>query len=352
METIPLLKQLSDAPGLSGHETAVRDLIHELWAPLVEDLRQDGLGSVIGLRPGTGPQPRPQMMLAAHMDEIGLIVQGIDQGLLRISRIGGTDLRVLPGLEVVVHARKDLPGIVGMRPPHVMSADERGKPVPWDQLFVDVGLPEEEVKDLVRVGDVISFHRSLIELKGGLVAGKAIDNRASVAGVTLALEHLRQTTHAWDVVAVATVQEEVGLHGAITSAYGVAPTLAVAVDVTFAKQAGASDNQSFPIGEGPTIGVGPNFHPQVVERLKQTADAHEVPYHIEPAPGRSGTDAWAIQVSREGIPTGLVSIPIRYMHQPVETVAVKDIERVGRLLAAFAVDLEADFRPQWEDESA
>ena len=351
METIPLLKQLSETSGLSGHERPVRELICELWISLVDELRQDSLGSVIGLQHGTGPEPRPRLMLAAHMDEIGLRVTGIEKGFLRITAVGGTDRRVLPGQEVTVHGRQDLPGVIGMRPPHVMPPDQRDKPLPWEKLFVDLGLSEAEVQAQVRVGDAISFHRDLVELKAGLVAGKALDNRVSVAAVTLALEQLSRTAHAWDVVAVATVQEEIGLYGAATSAYGVAPDVAIALDATFARQAGLSDDRTFPLGEGPTIGLGPNFHPQVVERLKAAAEAHEIPYHIEPLPGRSGTDAWAIQVSREGVPTGLISIPLRYMHQPVETVAVKDVERAGRLVAAFAAGLEADFRPGWEDEA-
>jgi putative aminopeptidase FrvX len=350
LETIPLLKRLSEVPGLSGREAPVRRTVRELWSPLVDELREDGLGSLIGLRRGSGPEPRPRLILAAHLDEIGLVVSGIEEGFLHIAPVGGIDHRILPGLQVIVHGRRDLIGVIGMRPPHVTPPEERDRPVPWAELFADVGLPENEVGKLVHVGDTISFSQELVELKGGLVAGKAFDNRVSVAAVTLALERLASTTHAWDVIAVATVQEEVGLYGAITSAYDVAPDLAVAVDVTCGRQAGASDEQTFPLDEGPTIGVGPNFHPQVVERLKATADSHEVPYSIEPLPGHSGTDAWAIQVSREGVPTGLLGIPLRYMHQPVETVSVKDVERTGRLAAAFAAELEPDFRPRWEDE--
>ncbi len=350
METFPLLKELSETPGLPGHEGPVREAVRRLWTPLVDDLREDGLGSLIGLKRGSAPEPRPRLMLAAHMDEVGLRVTGFEKGFLRIARVGGTDRRVMPGIEVVVHGRRDLPGIVGMRPPHVVPQEQRNKPVPWEELFIDLGLPEEEIQEWVRVGDPVSFSRELVELKNGLAAGKALDNRASVAAVTLALEQLGRMEHAWDVVAVATVQEEVGLYGAATSAYGVAPDMAVAVDVTFGQQPGVSADESFPLGEGPTVGVGPNFHPQVVERLKATAEAQEIPYHIEPTPGRSGTDAWAIQVAREGVPTGLVSIPLRYMHQPVETVALKDVERAARLLASFAAGLEADFRPRWEDE--
>ncbi len=344
MEIIPLLKQLSAADGISGHEEPVRELLRQTWHPFVDEMREGKLGSLIALKRGTtGSEPRPKLMLAAHMDEIGLRVIGIEKGFLRITRVGGTDRRVLLGLEVIVHGQRDLPGIIATRPPHVLPREERKKTAPWDKLFVDVGLPEEEVTRLITVGDLVSIRHEMVELKNRRVAGKAMDDRACVASVTLALEQLSGMHHAWDVFAVATVQEETGLKGAIAAAYGVAPDLAVALDVTFGKHPGVSEVDSFPLGAGPTIGIGPNFHPGVIARLKKVAETNEIPYHIEPAPGRSGTDAWAIQVTHEGVPTALISVPIRYMHQPVETLAVQDVERAGRLLAAFIAGLETDF---------
>ena len=343
MEVISLLKQLSEANGIAGHEGPVRELLHQTWQPFADEMREGRLGSLIALKWGSGPEPRPKLMLAAHMDEIGLMVTGVEKGFLRVTRVGGTDRRVLLGLEVVVHGRRDLPGVVATRPSHVLPEEERKKTVPWDKLFVDVGLPAAEVERLVRVGDLISIRRDMVELKNRRVAGKAMDDRACVAAVTLALEQLAGVRHAWDVFAVATVQEETGLKGAIAAAYGVAPDLAVALDVTFGKQPGASEVDVFPLGEGPTIGVGPNFHPGLVARLKEVAEIHEIPVHIEPIPGGSGTDAWAIQVTREGVPTALISVPVRYMHQQVETLAVQDVERAGRLLAAFIGGLGADF---------
>jgi endoglucanase len=181
------------------------------------------------------------------------------------------------------------------------------------------------------------------ELKNRRVAGKAMDDRACVAAITLALEQLNRVEHVWDVFAVATVQEETGLKGAIAAAYGVAPELAIALDVTFGRQPGVRKEGSFPLGGGPTIGIGPNFHPGLMKRLEEVAKGHEIPYCMDPIPGRSGTDAWAIQVTREGVPTALVSIPTRYMHHPVETLDAQDVERAGRLLAAFIAELEAGF---------
>jgi len=281
-------------------------------------------------------------MFAAHMDEIGLMVTDIEKGFLRVTRVGGADPRVLLGLEVTVHGRRDLPGVVATRPPHVLPPQERKKAVPFDKLFVDVGLPEEKVRQLVSVGDLISIRRELSELKNRRVSGKALDDRACVAVVTVALERLQKVQHAWDVFAVATAQEETGLKGAIAAAYGVAPDAAIALDVTFGEQSDVSKSDALPLGKGPSIAIGPNFHPKLVKRLKEVAEDREIPYHVDPIPGRSGTDAWAIQVTREGVPTALISVPLRYMHQPVETLAVEDVERAGRLLAAFVADSGAD----------
>ena len=155
--------------------------------------------------------------------------------------------------------------------------------------------------------------------------------------------------HEWDVVAVATVQEEMGLLGATTSAYNYAPDIAIAIDVTFAKQYDDSGPGAFQIDRGPTIGIGPNLHPSIVNRLQKVADTNEIPTLLEPLSGSSGTDAWAIQVAREGIPTGLLSIPVRYMHQPVEVASLNDVDRTGRLLTHFICSLESDFTPSWED---
>ncbi len=350
VEAIPLLKQLSEAEGMSGFESPIRDLVRQIWEPFVGEMYEGKLGSLIALKRGVGSGPRPKLMLAAHMDEIGLMVTGIEEGFLRITRVGGSDRRVLLGLEVTVHGRRDVPGVVATRPPHVLPKEEREKTVPFDKIFVDVGLRRGEVEDLVSVGDLISVRRELKPLKNRRVAGKALDDRACVAAITLALERLNRIEHSWDLFAVATAQEETGLKGAITSAYGVAPDLAIALDVTFGDQPGVDKTGTLPLGGGPSIALGPNFHPKLVERLKTVAEDREIPYQMDPIPGRSGTDAWAIQVTREGVPTALVSIPLRYMHQPVETLAVEDVERAGRLLAAFVADSEASLLDEmaWE----
>jgi len=343
MDLSALLKKLSEAHGISAYEAPVREIVREEFAKHSHEVRVTKMGSVVGVRHGSGVAPRRKVMLSAHMDEIGLMVTGIEKGFLRITKVAGSDARVMLGQEVVVHGQRELPGVVGSRPPHVLPPDERDRVLLFDQLFVDVGLPETQVKRLVRVGDLISIRRAAFELKGGLFCGKALDDRASVAAVAICLETLAASQHKWDVLGVASVQEETTFLGAATSAHGLQPDVAIAIDVTFGEQNGVSDAHTVGMGKGPAIGVGPNFHPELVKALVDTASKLEMPYQIEPTPGASGTDAWPIQVAREGIPTALLSIPLRYMHTPVETVSLRDIERTGKLMAAFIAHLDDEF---------
>jgi len=354
----PFLKQLISLPGLSAHETPVREVIAENWKPLVDELTVSRMGSLHGLKRGTAPlpnpdAPRPKILLAAHMDAIGLMVTGISEGgFLRFFRIGGVDPRILPGTPVTVHARGgDLPAVVVQPSDALLPAALRGKPVKMEYLFIDTGLEEEDVRAKVRVGDLVSFATQPTELTGDVLAGHSLDNRASVAALTVCLEELRHTSHTWDVYAVATVQEEETLMGGFTSPYEIGPQIAVAVDVTHAKGPGASDWRTVPMGKGFALDWGPNTHPVLYEDFKTLADQLEMPYSLEVYPSGSGTDAMGMQIVNEGIPTMVVSIPLRYMHTPVEVVSYKDIARTGRLLAAFIAGLEQDYmdRLKYED---
>ena len=343
MDLSALLKKLTEAHGISGYEAPVREVVRQEFALYSHEVRVTKMGSVAGIRNGSGPAPRRKVMLSAHMDEIGLMVTGVEKGFLKITKVGGSDARVMLGQPVVVHGRRELPGVVGSRPPHLLPPDERDQVLPFDKLFVDVGLPQAQVGRLVRVGDLISIRREACELKGGLFSGKALDDRASVAAVAVCLETLASLQHKWDVIGVASVQEETTFLGAATSAYGVQPDIAIAIDVTFGEQNDVSKPIAMDMGKGPAIGIGPNFHPKLTQALVDTANAMEMPYQMDPLPGPSGTDAWPIQVAREGIPTALLSIPLRYMHTPVETVMLKDIERTGKLMAEFIAKLDEEF---------
>lgn len=339
MEIKQTLKQLTETAGVSGYEDAIRSLVVDLLRPLADSVRQDTMGNVIAVKRGANLPPG-RIMLAGHMDEIGLIVTKLDKGFLRFTGVGGFDSRVLPGQEVMVHGREPLPGIIASRPPHVLSAEERKKVLPMEKLFIDVGIPEDRLADYVSVGDLITIKRDLIELKNGCVAGKAMDDRASVAAIVAAMHNLQALRHTWDVYAVATVQEEVGLKGAMTSTYDVNPDVGIALDVTFARQPGVRDEESVELDKGCTIAYGPNIHPKLFEKLVAVAREHEIPHQVDTISGASGTDAWAMQVTRAGIPTALVEIPLRNMHTSVEMLSVKDVERAGRLLALFISELD------------
>jgi len=345
------LKELISAPGLSGYESAVRPLIEKVWGPVTDEITVSKLGSLHGLQRGTGLEPRKSILVATHMDAIGLMVSAVVDGFLRITSIGGIDARILPGQMVTVHGRQELPGMVVASPARLLPISMQNDIVPLEYLLVDVGLLPEEVTQLVRVGDIVSFSQLPIEADGEILVGHTLDNRASVAALAHCLELLRTRPHAWDVWAVATVQEEIGLGGAFTSAFQLRPSLAVAIDVTFASGPGSPSHMTFPLGKGITLIWGPNIHPFLFKTIKELAEGLEIPFHLEPTPSHTGTDTFAMQVTADGIPNLVIGIPLRYMHTPVEMVAIKDVMRAGRLIAEFIAQLDEDFMGKltWDD---
>jgi len=350
-DSLPFLKKILALPGLSGYESPVRQVIADEWGPFVNELQTSRLGTLSGIRRGTASEPRPRILLAAHMDAIGLMVTQVQNGFIRFTRIGGVDRRILPGQKVIVHGRRDLPGVIGQPSPRLLPEFIGKKTVPMEYLLIDVGLSTEETRALVRTGDPISFAQPPIELTDNTLAGHTLDNRASVAALSVCLHELSTIRHTWDVWAVATVQEEETLAGAITSPYDVRPDIAVAIDVTFAKGPGGGGYKTVPFGKGITLGWGPNTHPAIFEVFKKVAEHLDIPFQTEVSPAQSGTDAMDLQVSGAGLPSLYISIPIRYMHTPVELVSMKDIQRAGHLLAQTVASLEADFVQQirWED---
>lgn len=346
------LRTLVESHAPSGHEGPIREIIRGAWADLVNEFQQDRLGSLIGIKRATAPvDPPRRIMLAAHMDEIGMMVRDIVDGFIYVHRISGVDNRVMLAQPVLVHGKRPLPGIVAATPPHLLQPHERGKYPTFTELIIDVGLPAEEVAQLVQIGDLITVDVPMIDLQGKKVAGKAMDDRACVAAVTACLVELQKLQHKWDVYAAATVQEETGLYGAATAANLIQPDIAIALDVTFAPQPGVDGDDTREMGKGPVISYGPNFHTKLVDKIKDTANRAEIKLQEDVIAGHSGTDAWAIQVAREGIPSALISIPLRNMHSPVETCDLRDIERAGRLLAQFIADLDSDFLMSiaWDD---
>ncbi|HJR81889.1 MAG TPA: hypothetical protein VJ821_17585 [Anaerolineales bacterium] len=342
----PFLKSLIAVSGLSGSEAPVARIIEEKWRPLVDEVSISRVGSLHGLKKGSGPSPRPAILIAAHMDAIGMSVSKITDGFLHITNIGGIDVRVLPGAEVTVHATgsgEQLPGVVAMPPANLLPESVGNGVLGINYLLVDTGLTPREVQRKVQVGDLVSFANEPMLLAGDVISGHSLDNRASIAALTVCLEELQGKTHLWDVWTAATVQEEITYLGGYTSAFALRPQIAIAVDGTFAKGPGANGWQAFPMGKGVGLCLGPNMHPFLHQKLKELAEQLEIAWFLDVAPAHSGTDAFPMQTTAEGIPTALVEFPFRYMHTPVEMVSLKDVYRAGRLLSEFVASLDADF---------
>jgi endoglucanase len=344
------LKSLLSVSGLSAYETPAARLIEQEWRPLVDDLQRSRIGSLHGLKKGMGRLPRRSVMIAAHMDAIGLMASRIVDGFIYFTAVGDMDVRILPGTPVLVHtADGELPGVVAMPSPRLLPESQHGRFPDTEFLVVDTGLTPSQVSRRVQAGDIISINTRPMELSGGTLSGHSADNRASIAAVTVALQELQARSHAWDMWAVATVQEETTYAGATTSTFQLHPDLAVVLDVTFGKGPGAEGWNAFELGKGPTLATGPAMHPFLFEHFKKLSMQAGFSLPVEPIPNDSTTDTQVVQLTADGIPTMLLEIPLRYMHTPIELVALSDIQRAGRLLADFVVSLEDDFleRIEW-----
>lgn len=382
---VKFLKELVETPSPTGSEEKVAELVRQRLTGIADEIHTDTMGSVhailsshlsvvredadedvarVGAFEDAGEYEyveeevqaagsvvqlaSPVFMLAAHMDEIGLMVRYIsDEGFLYISAIGGVDAAILPGMRVDVHAAGGvLRGVVGRKPIHLIDADDRKTVTPLDGLVIDLGLPAHKVKQKVAVGDSITFGVGFERFGQDLAVSKSFDDKSGVFIACEVMERLAEADQMQGTyIAAITTQEEIGTRGATTSAYSVNPDVAVAFDVTHATDYPGIDRTKhgdIRLGAGPVIAKGPNINPLVFQRLVAAAEAEDIPYQLEAEPGVTGTDARAIQISQSGIPTGLVSIPLRYMHTPNETVSLKDIEDTIRLLVRFALDLEYD----------
>ncbi|NMA92303.1 MAG: M42 family metallopeptidase [Firmicutes bacterium] len=338
-----MLEILTGAVGVSGDEREPAEITAGYLEPYVTRLHRDSFGNVIGFKEGTGGPGAPSLLVAAHIDEIGAMVSRLEKGFVRFSAVGGLDPRTLLGQAVEIHGRRRCRGVIGATPPHLLTEKERKKELRIEDLFIDLGMDPEGVEAQIRVGDYISLVRPLLTMAGGNIAsGKALDNRAGVVAMIVCAAELVDIRHFCRIYFVGTAQEEVGVRGAIVASYGLSPDLAVAIDVTHGLSPGVAEEDGFGLGEGPVVGVGPNFHPRLVERVRTVAREYCLPYQVEPVPGPASTDSRAIQVSREGIPGILLSIPLRYMHSTVETLNLDDVLLTGRLLAGFARSIDTD----------
>jgi len=341
-----LLEKLSNANGISGAEGAVSKIIRSEIEPYVDEIRTDRMGNLIAVKKGDDFK----IMLAAHMDEIGLMVQYIDEkGFIRFVGVGGWYNPVLVSQRVILHGEKgDVPGVLGMKPPHVMEEADRKKPIELANLFIDVGAHSaEEVEAMgITVGTTVTIDRDYQPLAGTVVTGKALDNRVGCVMLIGALKEM-ETKHT--IYAVFTVQEEVGLKGAKTAAFSLNPDVAIATDVTIPGDSPGIERRKAPVfmGDGPVVvmvsasGRGHLADPRMVDWLRKTAKKHDIKIQIEVGDG-GNTDASAINFERGGIPSVPVSVPARYIHSPVEVIDLVDLQGAIELLR-LAVKTKPNF---------
>jgi tetrahedral aminopeptidase len=348
--SLAFLKTLLETPSPSGYERCIQDTVRAWAKPLADEVRTDRHGNVLAvLHPGG----HPRIMLAGHCDQIGLMVQYIDEGgYLYVQPIGGWDMQILLGQRLTVWgADGPLPGVVSRKAPHLLTGEERNKVPQFTDIWVDIGARDrKDAEALVTPGDPVTFELGTQELRNGLLTSPGLDDKVGVWTVmeTLRLLHGRPLQAA--VYCVSTVQEEIGLRGATTSAYGIHPTVGIAVDVCHASDTPGNDKKQLgdtKLGSGPVLFRGPNINPHVLDRLREAARAHEIAVQVKGAPRATGTDANAIQLSRDGVATGLIGIPNRYMHSPVEVVSLNDLDGAARLLAEFcaSVTSQVDWTP-------
>ncbi len=344
------LKALVETPSPSGYEHEVQKLVRNRIAPWCESVRTDVMGNVFGVRNAAG---RPRIMLAGHCDQIGFIVQYItDDGFLHIEPIGGVDPVVATSQRVSIMTRDGmLPGVIGRKAIHLMDDEDKKKVPKMHDLYIDIGAKNNyDALKLVALGDAGIFLQPYIELANERAVAMAFDNKMGTWIVTEVLRLLQERTFDACVIGVSTVQEEIGLRGAQTSAFSTEAEVGIALDVAHGTDTPGIEKKragDFKVGGGPMISRGANINPRVFELLVSAAEAEGIPYQVASAPRGTGTDANAMQLARGGMATGLLSVPLRYMHTPNELLALEDLENTAKLLAAFCAGLkkEQDFTP-------
>lgn len=337
MDLAELTIALCGAAGPAGFEDAAGEYISNAIAPFVDEVKKDIMGNIIAVK-RCGKDNAPAIMLDAHMDEVGLVVTGYENGYLRFNSLGGVDSRMLPAREIMILTDEPLYGVIDVMPPHALSSGDMSKALGVDDLYINIGMDDEQAKAAVPVGTPCVYAGGAFRLGEGSICGKSLDDRSCAAIIIKTMEELAKHELDVDIYCLFSVQEEVGLRGAVTGAFGVAPDYAIILDVTFGKTPDVPAHKCLKVGGGPAIGVGPNTNRALTGHIISKAREKGIDYQLEVLPGNSGTNAWTIQTSRLGVATALVSLPLKYMHSPVETCLISDGEGIVRLLTEFLAD--------------
>jgi len=341
-DLLHFLKNLLQTPSPSGFERPVQDIVRAWAEPYADEVRTDRHGNVVA---AAHPDGQPRIMLAGHCDQIGLMVQYIDDnGFLYVQPIGGWDMQILLGQKLTVWTQSGpVAGLVARRATHLLTADERNKVPQFTDIWIDTGVKDKaEAEKLIKPGDPVTLELGYRELRNNLASSPGMDDKVGVWAVQEALRLLKGRSLQAAVFCVSTVQEEIGLRGATTSAYGIHPAIGIAVDVCHATDTPGNDKKQVGdvrLGAGPVLFRGPNINPRVFDCLQNVAEKHAIPVQVRGYPRATGTDANVMQLSRDGVATGLIGIPNRYMHSPVEVVSLDDLEHTAQLLAEFCASV-------------
>ena len=343
MDTFSFLKTITAVPGTSGNEMQAANALKDAFAPYCDEANVDAMGSMTAVQRGTGRGPK--IMLCAHLDEVSLMSTDVEEdGSIRFISLGVAS-QILPAQEVTVLAKSDpLFGVIGAKPPHLLTPDQRKKAYKTDELYIDVGMKTEDVRRLVPAGTPVQLVGETTRLMGGRLAGKTMDDRACAAILLECAMEMKRRMHDADIYYVCAAREEIDSLGAMTSAYRIDPDLAIVLDVTHGAMEGCAPGETCPLDVTP-LAVGPNLHKKLTDFISKHAQKLRIKTYTEVAPGNTYTDAWVVQVAREGIPCALMSLPLKYMHTTVETCDEAVMHAQAHLLAETICDIHAG----WEE---
>ncbi len=349
-ESLEFLKEIVETPSPSGFETAVQKVIKNRMKKITEDVSTDVMGNLTAV---LNKNARPRIMLAAHCDEIGFMVKFIsDEGFIYFTTIGGIDAHIIPGRKVYIHTEKGkVLGVTGKKAIHLMEEEERKKISKIEDLWIDIGAKDKkQAQELVNIGDPITFAEEMDVLRNELLVSRAFDDKMGAYLVVEIMDALKDKKLSSSIYGVITVQEEVGLRGAVPSTFRVEPDIGICLEVAHAADHPSVDKRKigeYKIGSGPVISRGANINPKLFNLLINTAKREKIPYQVLGEPGRTGTDTNVMQLSKKGVATALVSVPLRYMHTPVELLSTKDLDNTARFIVTLIKGIKPgmDFTP-------
>lgn len=338
MKDQELILSLAQKIGVSGDERRLAEELEQRLEIYTDQVVIDNSGSVLA-QIKTAEPGKPHILLDAHMDEIGLIVTGYaGEGFLRVAACGGVDKKLLLAQEVEIHGKREVYGVIASRPPHLESREDQKKVPEIDDILIDTGYDQKELENLVSLGDRVTLKSKPLALLNDVISSKALDDRSGVAAILMVLELLKDRSYSAGLSVLFSVQEETGERGAKTGAFDSEATECIAVDVSFAYTSDAPAHKCGKLGEGVMIGISPTLTRRISDRLIALAEQHQLPYQLEVMGGATSTNADALALTKNGMASGLCSIPLRYMHTPIETIQTEDVKTVARLLAEYVAE--------------